>query len=51
LITQSVPGARRIAALVNPKNDVAMKLFPTDVPPAATRLGMQLQVVEASSPA
>ena len=50
LLTQALPGATRIAALVNPKNDVVMKLFPTDVPPAAARLGVQLQVVEASSP-
>ena len=50
LLTQALPGVTRIAALVNPKNDVAMKLFPMDVPPAAARLGVQLQVVEASSP-
>ena len=50
LLREALPGATRIAALVNPKNDVAMKLFPTDVPPAAARLGVQLQVVEASSP-
>lgn len=49
-LTQALPGATRIAALVNPKNDVAMKLFPTDVPPAAARLGVQLQVIEVSSP-
>ncbi len=50
LLTQALPEATRIAALVNPKNDVAMKLFPTDVPPAAARLGVQLQVIEVSSP-
>ena len=50
LLTQARPGATRIAALVNPRNDVAMKLFPGDVPPAAARLGLQLQVVEASTP-
>ena len=50
LLTQALPEATRIAALVNPKNDVAMKLFPTDVPPAAARLGVHLQVIEVSSP-
>ena len=50
LLTEALPRAKRIAALVNPKNDVAMKLFPADVPPAAARLGVQLIVVEASSP-
>ena len=49
LLTQALPGATRFAVLVNPKNDVAMKLFPTDVPPAAARLGVRLQVVEVSS--
>jgi len=51
LLAQALPGATRFAALVNPKNDVVMKIFPPDVPPAAARLGVQLQVVEASSPA
>jgi putative ABC transport system substrate-binding protein len=50
LLRDSLPGATRIAALINPKNDVAMKLFPTDVLPAAARLGVQLQVIEVSSP-
>jgi len=49
-LTQALPGATRIAVLVNPRNDVAMKLFPTDVPPAAARLGVQLQVIEVNSP-
>lgn len=50
LLMQALPGATRIAALVNPKNNVAMKHFPTDVPPAAARIGVRLQVVEVSSP-
>ena len=50
LLKEALPGATRIAVLVNPKNDVAMKIFSTDVPPAATQLGVRLQVVEASSP-
>jgi len=50
LFTQALPGATRIAALVNPRNDVAMKLFTAEVPPAAARLGVQLQVIEVSSP-
>jgi putative ABC transport system substrate-binding protein len=49
-LTQALPGATRFAVLVNPKNDVAMKLFPADVPPAAARLGLRLQVLEVSSP-
>jgi len=50
LLTQMLPGATRFAVLVNPKNEVVMKIFPPDVPPAAMRLGVRLQVVEASLP-
>ncbi len=49
LLMQALPGATRIAALVNPNNDVAMKHFSTDVPPAAARIGVRLQVIEVSS--
>ena len=50
LLMQALPGATRFAVLVNPRNDVAMKLFPSDVPPAAARLGVRLQVIEVTSP-
>jgi putative tryptophan/tyrosine transport system substrate-binding protein len=39
LLMQALPGATRIAALVNPKNEVVMKLFPADAPPAAGTAG------------
>ena len=50
LLTQALPGATRIAVLINPRNDVAMNIFPRDVPPAAARLGLQLTVIEVSAP-
>ncbi len=50
LLLQALPGATRIAALLNPNNEVVKKIFPSDVPPAAARLGVRLQVVEATSP-
>ena len=50
LLTQVVPGVTRIAVLVNPKNDVAMRLFSAEVPAAAANLGIRIQVVEASAP-
>ena len=50
LFKEALPKATRIAVLVNPKNDVGMKLFSEEVPAAAARLGIRLQVVEASSP-
>lgn len=49
LLKEALPSATRIAVLLNPKNDVAMKIFANDVPPAASRLAVQLQVVEVSS--
>jgi putative tryptophan/tyrosine transport system substrate-binding protein len=51
LLTQALPGATRIAALINPKNEVHVNVFPRDVPAAAARLGVRLQVIEATSPA
>ena len=50
LLAQLRPGTSRIAVLMNPKNDLAMKLFAVEMPGAAARLGVRLQVVEASSP-
>jgi putative ABC transport system substrate-binding protein len=50
LLKEAVPAATRIAVLRNPKNDVAMRIFPGDVPPAAARLGVQLNVIDVSSP-
>jgi putative ABC transport system substrate-binding protein len=50
LLKEVLPQATRLAALVNPKNDVAMKLFLAEVPPAAASLGVRLQVIEVSSP-
>ena len=50
LLMEALPGATRIAVLLNPTNDVHMKMFPTDVPPAAARAGVQLQVLKASTP-
>ena len=49
LLKEAFPAARRIAVLLNPKNEVATRLFPTDVPPAAAELGLQLDVIEVSA--
>jgi putative ABC transport system substrate-binding protein len=50
LLKEALPAATRIAVLLNPRNEVVMKVFPTDIPPAAARLGVQLDVIEVSSP-
>jgi putative ABC transport system substrate-binding protein len=47
---QAVPKATRIAALLNPTNEVTNALFPLEAPPAARQLGVQLQVLEVRTP-
>jgi putative ABC transport system substrate-binding protein len=49
LLKELLPAATRMAVLRNPKNDVAMRIFPGDVPPAAERLGINLHVIDVSS--
>jgi putative tryptophan/tyrosine transport system substrate-binding protein len=50
VLVQAVPKATRIAALLNPTNEVTRALFPLEGPPAAQRLGVQLQVLEVRAP-
>ncbi len=47
---QAVPTAARIAALLNPTNEVTNAIFPLEGPPAARQLGVQLQVFEVRVP-
>ena len=50
VLKQAMPKANRIAVLLNPTNAVTNALFPLEGPPAAQRLGVTLQVLEARSP-
>jgi putative ABC transport system substrate-binding protein len=50
ILKQAVPKATRIAALVNPTNEVARAVFPLEGPPAARQLEVQLQVLEVRAP-
>lgn len=50
LLKQAVPKATRIAALLNPTNEVANALFPLEAPLAARQLGVQLLVHEVRTP-
>jgi putative ABC transport system substrate-binding protein len=50
VLTLALPKAARIAALLNPTNDVVRAIFPLEAPPAARQLGVQLQVLEARVP-
>ena len=50
LIRELAPGARRIAVLMNPGNEVANTRYAEEGPQAATRLGMQIQMFEVREP-
>jgi len=50
LLKQAVPKATRIAAFINPTNEVHRANFPLEAPPAARQLGVQLQVLEVRAP-
>jgi len=47
LLHQAVPKATRIAMLINPTNEMHRILVPLEIPEAARRLGIQIQVIEA----
>jgi putative ABC transport system substrate-binding protein len=51
LLKEALPRATRIAALVNPGNEIHQKSFPKEIPPAAARLGVQIQVIEVPTAA
>ena len=50
LLKQTVPKATRIAALLNPSNEVTNALFPLEAPAAARQLGVQLQMLGVRAP-
>ena len=50
ILKQAVPKVTRIAALLNPTNEVARAVFPLEGPLAARQLGVQLQVLEVRAP-
>lgn len=46
LLKEAVPRATRIAAMINPTNEIHRTWFPNEAPPAARKLGVRLQVLE-----
>jgi len=50
LLHQVVPKATRIAALINPTNDIHRIVFAQEIPDAARQLGVQMHIVEARTP-
>jgi putative ABC transport system substrate-binding protein len=45
VLRELLPHAKRVAALVNPSNDVLRLLVPREAPPAAAKLGFQLDII------
>jgi putative ABC transport system substrate-binding protein len=50
LVRELLPQAKRVAAFINPSNEAQRLLFSREAPPAAAKLGFQLDVVEVSKP-
>jgi putative tryptophan/tyrosine transport system substrate-binding protein len=46
LLREALPQAKRLAVVINPLNETHRLLYPTDVPPAAAKLGFQPDVIE-----
>ena len=49
LLRELVPGAARVAVLVNPANTVNAETTLRDVEPAASAMGLQIQILKAST--
>jgi ABC-type uncharacterized transport system substrate-binding protein len=46
IIRVMLPKAQRVAAFINPSNDIHRRLYPKEAPPAAAKLGFQLDTFE-----
>lgn len=46
IIRELLPKAQRVAAFINPSNDIHRNLYPKEAPPAAAKLGFQLDTFE-----
>jgi putative ABC transport system substrate-binding protein len=49
VVRDLLPTARRVSALINPANEVAMRLFAIEAPLAASQLGFEIDAVEVRS--
>jgi len=46
ILRELLPQAKRLAAFINPANEIHQLLFPRDAPPSAATLGFELDVIE-----
>jgi putative tryptophan/tyrosine transport system substrate-binding protein len=49
VLRELLPAAKRVAAFLNPSSETLRLLFPREAPPAAAKLGFQLDVVNVSA--
>jgi putative tryptophan/tyrosine transport system substrate-binding protein len=46
IIRELLPKAERVAAFINPSNEIHRRLYPKEAPPAAAKLGFRLDTFE-----
>jgi len=46
ILREALPQAKRVAVFINPSNDIHRRLYPSEAPPAAAKLGFQLDLFE-----
>jgi putative ABC transport system substrate-binding protein len=50
ILRELLPQAKRVAAFINPSNEIHRLLYPQEGPPAATKLGLELDLFELRDP-
>src|SRR5882724_6188580 len=46
VLRELLPDAKRVAVFINPSNEIHRRLYPSEAPPAAAKLGFQLDLFE-----
>ncbi len=46
ILREALPKAKRVAVFINPSNEIHRRLYPSEAPPAAAKLGFQLDLFE-----
>jgi putative tryptophan/tyrosine transport system substrate-binding protein len=46
IFREALPQAKRVAVFINPSNEIHRRLYPSEAPPAAAKLGFQLDLFE-----
>jgi putative ABC transport system substrate-binding protein len=48
ILREALPQAKRVAVFINPSNKIHRRLYPSEAPPAAAKLGFQLDLFEVN---